>query len=203
MDTTSDSLLEQLRHSPDEAAWARFVHLYSPLLFRWARQAGLDEADAGDLVQDVFVILLKELPHFEHDPARSFRAWLKTVTQHAWSDFVEGFRHRAVGQDGRLHTLEARADLAKRLTDEFDHELMEAAMDAVRQRVAPQTWDAFRLTALEGLAGGEAARRLGMPVANLFVARHRVQQMLREEIRRLEPSGGRAGGDEQEEGGNA
>ena len=51
MDTTSLSLLEQLRRSPDEAAWARFVHLYSPLLFGWARQAGLDEGDAGDLVQ--------------------------------------------------------------------------------------------------------------------------------------------------------
>jgi hypothetical protein len=37
MNTTPVSLLEQLRHAPSEAAWARFVHLYSPLLFGWAR----------------------------------------------------------------------------------------------------------------------------------------------------------------------
>src|SRR5262245_46309675 len=84
MNTTPVSLLEQLRHSPDEAAWARFVHLYGPLLFGWARQAGLDEGDAADLVQDVFVVLLKELPRFQLDPAHSSRAWLKTVVLNRW-----------------------------------------------------------------------------------------------------------------------
>ena len=89
MNTTSFSLLEQLRDSPDEATWTRFVHLYSPLLFGWARQAGLNESDACDLVQDVFVILLKELPQFEFDPAHSFRAWLKTVVMNRWRNQIK------------------------------------------------------------------------------------------------------------------
>jgi RNA polymerase sigma-70 factor (ECF subfamily) len=188
---TSLGLLARLRDDPDDPrAWEQFVARYRPRIYGWCCEWGLQPADAEDVAQNVLVKLAAKMRDFRYDPSRSFRAWLKTVTQHAWSDFVDGSRRRAVGHDGRLHTLEARADLARRLTDEFDHELMEAAMGAVRQRVAPQTWDAFRLTALEGLAGSEAARRLGMPVANLFVARHRVQQMLREEIQRLELSGG-------------
>ena len=53
MHTTPITLLDRLRHSPDEAAWRKLVHLYTPLLFSWARRAGMPEHDAADLVQDV------------------------------------------------------------------------------------------------------------------------------------------------------
>jgi RNA polymerase sigma-70 factor (ECF subfamily) len=63
--------------------------------------------------------------------------------------------------------------------------LLEEAMLRVRLRVAPQTWQAFRLTALEGLSGTKAAARIPMRVAQVFVARRRVQRMLRDEVARL------------------
>jgi RNA polymerase sigma-70 factor (ECF subfamily) len=53
-------------------------------------------------------------------------------------------------------------------------------------RVAPQTWQAFWLTALEGLSGAEAATRIPMQVAQVYVAKRRVEKMLREEIAKLE-----------------
>jgi len=56
----------------------------------------------------------------------------------------------------------------------------------VRLRVAPQTWEAFRLTALEGLSGADAGQRIPMQVAQVFVAKRRVQKMLQEEVARLE-----------------
>src|SRR5262245_1478691 len=56
MDTTSVSLLERLRRPGAHEAWARFVHLYTPLLYYWARRLGLREEDAADLVQDVFTV---------------------------------------------------------------------------------------------------------------------------------------------------
>jgi RNA polymerase sigma-70 factor (ECF subfamily) len=65
---------------------------------------------------------------------------------------------------------------------------LQEAMTRVRLRVAPQTWEAFRLTALEGLSGADAARQIPMQVAQVFVAKRRVQKMLREEIDRLETS---------------
>ncbi len=51
--STSTSLLGRVK-SRDPDAWERFVKLYSPLVYRWARQVGLQESDASDLAQEVF-----------------------------------------------------------------------------------------------------------------------------------------------------
>ncbi len=85
----------------------------------------------------------------------------------------------------RLDQVAAREDLVARLSDEFDQELLEAASDRVRLRLEPKTWEAFRLTAAEGLSGAEAAARLGMSVPAVFKARFKVQKLLQVEVRRL------------------
>src|SRR5262245_43329498 len=73
MHTTPASLLDRLRRSPGEAQWERFVDIYTPLLFNWAHRIGLPPHDAADLVQDVFAILVGQLPTFQYDAQRSFR----------------------------------------------------------------------------------------------------------------------------------
>src|SRR5262245_38967164 len=84
--TTSVRLLERVRDANDQAAWARFASLYAPLMYRWAIGLGLQPADASDLVQDVFVQLLRVLPEFNYDPGGSFRAWLRTLLVNRWRD---------------------------------------------------------------------------------------------------------------------
>ena len=84
MHTTSVSLLKRLHQPEDQLAWARFVDLYTPLLFHWARRTGLPEADAADLIQDVFGVLVRKLPEFAYDEQRSFRGWLRTVLLNQW-----------------------------------------------------------------------------------------------------------------------
>ena len=187
---TSLTLLETLRQTPKDAeAWERFVWRYRPMIFGWCREWGLQGADAEDVTQDVLAKLTEKLGQFRYDPSRCFRAWLKTITQRAWSDEISG-RYR--GSDSRiiqrLESLEARADLKRRFEETFDRELMEIAIHRVQGRVSKPTWEAFRLTALEGLSGAEASRRLTSTVASVFVSKHRVQKLLKEEIRRLEAS---------------
>jgi RNA polymerase sigma-70 factor (ECF subfamily) len=80
MNTTSASLLERLRRPVDQAAWERFVRLYTPLLCRWARKAGVPAPEVGDVVQDVFAVLVNKLPEFQYDASRRFRGWLWTIT---------------------------------------------------------------------------------------------------------------------------
>ena len=185
---TSITLLDALRDTPEDAkAWERFVWRYRPMIYRWCREWGLQGADADDVAQDVLTRLTEKLSHFSYDPSRCFRAWLKTVTQHAWSDSIAS---KLRGSDsrmiGRLESLEARADLKRRFEESFDRELMEIAIRKVQTKVATTTWEAFRLTALEGLSGAEASQRLSATVAAIFVSKHRVQKLLKEEVRRLE-----------------
>ena len=189
---TRTSLLLRLRQAPpDQGAWAEFVDRYGRQIHAWCSRWGLQEADAQDVTQTVLLQLASKLQNFSYDPAQRFRAWLKTLTHHAWSDFVQSRARPGLGSgdsgvEKLLHSVEAREDLVKHLEAEFDREILEEAMLRVRLRVAPQTWEAFRLTAVEGLSGAEAGARIPMQVAQVFVAKRRVQKMLQEEVARLE-----------------
>jgi RNA polymerase sigma-70 factor (ECF subfamily) len=188
---TSTTLLARLRQAPaDQQAWAAFVDRYGPLIYTWSRRWGLQDADARDVTQMVLLKLAQKMPVFHYDPGGSFRAWLKILTQHAWSDFVAARQRPGRGSgdsDAReaLEAVEARDDLVQRLQEEFDRELLEEATRRVRQRVDPRSWEAFRLTALEGLSGAAVGERLQMQVATVFKAKSRVQQLLQEEVRLL------------------
>jgi RNA polymerase sigma factor (sigma-70 family) len=193
--TASDTrvtLLGRLRAAPnDPAAWSEFVEWYGRKIYVWCRAWGLQEADAQDVTQEVLLNLSVRMHHFRYDPRGSFRAWLKTVTHNAWQDYSASQRKPGRGSGcestlERLAAIEARDDLTRRLAEAFDQELLKEAAARVRLRVEPRTWDAFHLLAIEGLRGAEVAQRLEMKVATVFVARSKVQRMLREEVARLE-----------------
>jgi len=193
---TRVTLLGRLRATPnDPAAWSEFVEWYGRKIYGWCRAWGLQEADAQDVTQEVFVNLSVRIQDFRYDPQGSFRAWLKTVTHHAWQDYLAKQRKpgRGSGSDSalyRLAAIEARDDLERWLAVAADQELLKEAAARVRLRVEPRTWDAFHMLAVEERSGAEVAELLGMKVATVFVARSKVQRMLREELARLEPSEG-------------
>jgi RNA polymerase sigma factor (sigma-70 family) len=190
---TRVTLLHRLMNAPeDPASWVEFVDWCGRRIYGWCRAWGLQDADAEDVTQEVFLNLSVRMQVFRYDPKGSFRAWLKTLTHHAWQDYLES--QRKPGQGGgshsamaRLEAIEARDDLVRRMAEAFDEESFKEAAARVRLRVDPRTWDAFQLLAIEGRSGAEVAGRLEMKVATVYVARSKVQRMLREEVRRLEP----------------
>jgi RNA polymerase sigma-70 factor (ECF subfamily) len=190
--STCLTLLNQLRQDPSsQAGWDEFVERYGRHIYRWCRHWDLQDADAEDVTQEILVKLTQKLRTFAYDPSRSFRGWLRTVAHHAWRDFVDSRRYtrRAAGDSrGRdvMSTVEAREDLAQKLEEAFDLELVEAAKMRVRLRVAPHTWEAFCLLALEGLPAAEVAARVHLQVAMVYVAKSKVQKLLQEEIGKLE-----------------
>ena len=184
---TSLTLMMRVQKDPaDPRAWDEFVQHYRPMIEDWCRKWGLQASDADDVTQDVLLKLLAAIRQFEYDPARSFRAWLKTVTNNALTDFARARRRQESRVQGKVEWLaespDAMADLERSLEGAFYGELVELAMRRVEKRVKPKTWQAFRLTTLEGLSGAEAADQLQMPVAQLYVAKNRVQKLLKEEI---------------------
>ena len=189
---TRVTLLGRLRATPDDPAiWAEFVDWYGRNIHAWCRVWGLQESDAQDVTQEVFLNLSVQMHGFCYDPKGSFRAWLKTLTRRAWQVYAKKQRKagRGSGDDAELESLanlQARKDLSQRLEEAFDQEMLKEASNLVRLRVDPRTWEAFELLAIQGLTGAEVASRLKMKVATAFVARSKVQRMLREELTRLE-----------------
>jgi RNA polymerase sigma factor (sigma-70 family) len=190
--STRVTLLHRLNENPtDRLSWSEFVQLYGPIIRGWCLHWGLQESDAEDVTQNVLLRLTSKLPQFKYDQARSFRGWLKTLTHHAWHDFITetGYRHRGSGDSviqDQLQSVAARDDLAARMEATFDKEMLEIAINRVRERVAETTWEAFRLTAFEQESANDVAEKLAIRVSQVYLAKHRVQKLLQQEIAVLE-----------------
>ena len=181
MASTPVSLLERLRRPDDVAAWSRFVRLYAPLLFDWARGTGLQEADAADLVQDVFGVLVEQMPHFQYRPGGSFRAWLRTVLLNRWRELQRKRRVALVAED-RLATVAEPADPALPTEAEEERQLLGAALRLLEGEFEPATWKAFRESMLHGRPVADVAGELGLTPNAVYVARSRVLKRLRQEL---------------------
>jgi RNA polymerase sigma-70 factor (ECF subfamily) len=189
---TGSVLLLLLGNPTDAECWNNFVDRYAPKIYGWCRQTGLQESDAEDVTQEVLSQLVQKLRAFTYDPHKgTFRGWLKTITHHAWCDYVDK-RRRAGGVEAnaevmaRLETLEAPEDLLTALAEVFDLELLTEAQTRVQLQVSPRDWKIFQGLAIESRPGPELARELGMTVTAVLMAKSRVQKKLRQEIRRLE-----------------
>jgi RNA polymerase sigma-70 factor (ECF subfamily) len=189
---TRITLLRRLQQD-DKAAWDEFVALYGPRICQWCRHWRLQDADMLDVTQAVLLKLAQQVKNkrFSPEKQKSFRGWLKTVTYHAWCDYVTGCQRsgRGSGDSGVREVLESQEagdSLVRHIDEDYERVLLEEASARVRQRVAANTWEAFRLTALEGLSGAEAAARLNMKVATVFVAKSTVKRMLQEEVQQLD-----------------
>lgn len=179
---TRASLLLRLREARDEQAWQDFVEIYGPLISRLAKRYGLQEADAGDVSQEVLGRVAKAVQTWEHDPARgSFRGWLTRVTRNLT---IELFRQRR--RRSTVHDAQAQLEQIAAPSDEdqtFDWEQRKQLFLWGAQKAAPcfaaNTWQAFWQTAVEHQPVGDVARRLGMTPGAVYIARSRVMARIR------------------------
>jgi RNA polymerase sigma-70 factor (ECF subfamily) len=179
---TSASLLERLRQPNQEQAWTRFVQLYTPLLFHWARRLGLRDADAADLVQDVLTLLVRKLPEFRYDSRKSFRAWLRTVTLNSWRNRSRRIEPLRAAHPSDLDGL-AGADEADLLSEtEYQHWLVGRALELMQAEFQPSTWKACWECVVAGRPAAEVAAELGLSVGAVYMAKSRVLSRLRQEL---------------------
>jgi RNA polymerase sigma-70 factor (ECF subfamily) len=180
MQPTSASLLEQLRKPSAQAAWERFVQLYTPLLCLWAQRLGLRGQEADDLVQDVFTVLVRRLPTFSYDPQQRFRGWLWAVTR-------SRYRSRRAPQALLLAGAElpdvAGPDVAEMISEsDYRHYLVRRALDLMESDFEPATRKAFLGVVVEHRSAADVAVELGISENAVYLAKGRVLRRLREEL---------------------
>lgn len=190
---TRVTLLHRLRDGKDADAWREFIQLYGPVVYGFARNRGLQDADAADLMQEVLRSIARNADKMEYDPKRgTFRGWLYTVTRNKIYNFLNGQRNRPRGSGDsaaqeRLDAVPDRADDPDADWDlEYQRRVSARAMDRVRHEFHKATWEAFWGTAVEGRPAGEVGAQLKMTTGAVYVAKSRVLARLREEVRRIE-----------------
>ena len=148
MADTSSGLLLRVRDGTDGEAWARLVHLYAPLLHGWLHRYAVPAEDADDVVQDVLLAAVREMPDFRYDRSRgSFRGWLRIVLVHRLRDHQRSRRHQSLIAKGEalLHRLEdPHDDLARTWDREHDEHVIGRLLQVVRLDFDGRTWEAFR-----------------------------------------------------------
>jgi len=187
MNVTSVSLLERLKNArPDASDWHRLQGIYLPLIERWlGRIPGLGD-EAADLAQEVFVVMVRELPRFERQREGSFRAWLRHVTVNkVRSHRKRRNRQLLVALDPAEKFLDQLADpggdLAREWDQEHDRHVFQKLLAIVQSDFNAATWDAFRRFALDDVPAAQVAAELGLSVNAVLQAKSRVLKRLREE----------------------
>lgn len=190
---TRVTLLTRIRDGQDVVAWREFVQLYGPVVYRFARNRGLQDADAADLMQDVLRSVARNAGKLEYDPKKgTFRGWLYTVTRNKIYNFLSSQRNKPRGSGDtdaqeRLEATPARDEEGPDVEweKEYQRRLTARAMERVRDEFQPATWDAFWQTAVEGVSAADVGVGLKMSPGAVYVAKSRVLARLRDEVKKL------------------
>ena len=189
--TTRPSLLLRMRDTRDHEAWHTFVELYAPLVFRFARKRGLQDADAADLTQDVLRSVADAMKNGKYDPARgSFRGWLHTVTRNAVYRFLRDGQRQPRGSGDTQQQIFLEQIPVPNEQEEWEYEFQKRlfawACDEVRGEFQENTWQAFWQTAVDGRSVNQVTEILGMSTGSIYVAKSRILTRIKKRIEQTE-----------------
>ncbi len=188
---TRVSLLVQIRDGANHAAWQEFVNLYGPVVYGFARKRGLQDADAADIVQDVLRSVSSSIGRLDYDRQQgTFRGWLFTITRNKVFNFLSARRIRPQGSGetttNRLLDAQPHGSDGSDVWElEYQRRLAALAMDRIKEEFQPTTWQAFWLTAVEGIGATDVAQQLRLSPGAIYVAKSRVLARLKDEVETL------------------
>jgi len=195
---TRESLLGRLKDWKDDESWREFFGIYRKLIFSLAIKSGLSAQEAEEVVQETIISVAKTIQDFDYDPGRcSFKSWLRLLAQRRIADFFrKRSREQMVGfsqadQTDRTPAIERipdpnAASLEAAWEEEWQAELLSAAMARVKNQVSAEQYQMFDFYALKKMPVEKVAKALGANTAQIYLARHRITKLLKKEIARLE-----------------
>ena len=187
---TSQSLIARVKDSADEAAWSEFLGIYQPVVYRMARRRGMQDADAQDVVQQVFVSIARAIERWTPgDDLPPFRAWLTTIARNAITKALSRRpRDAATGSTSVVEALQCQPDPGA-TTDEIRSEarlaMVRWAIDQTRPTLTEAMWEIFVRTMIDGESIADVAASTGRSVGAIYVTRFRVLTRLRTTISAL------------------
>jgi RNA polymerase sigma-70 factor (ECF subfamily) len=191
---TRQSLLSRLKDWDDQESWRAFFDTYWRLIYNAAVKAGLTDAEAQDAVQETLISVMKSMPNFRYDAEKgSFKGWLLSLTKWRISDQfrrrqrgVEQQRGFSVGSDDTA-TVERvpgsdGADLEAVWDEEWERNLIDAAIDRVKKKVDPKQYQVFDLYVVKEWTVSKVAQTLSVNPGLVYLTKHRINRMIRKEI---------------------
>lgn len=185
---TQASLIARVKDPADAAAWTEFLALYRPVVYRMARAKGLQDSDAEDLAQRVFVSVSHAIGNWQPTAdGPPFRAWLFRITRNAILNALSRTRpDQPAGSTSvwdLLHDYPVPADESSAtFLKESRREAFRWAAEEIRPEFSEVTWNLFWQTSVLGKSAEEVAKEHGRTTGAVYMARYRVMQRLKEKV---------------------
>lgn len=192
---TRQSLLSRLKDFDDNDSWRDFFYTYWKLIYGTATRAGLNEAESQEVVQETIIAVSKHMPDFKYDRSKgTFKGWLLQLTRWRIQDQFRKRRKEAglVSMDEKS----MKAELAESLSDgngldavwedEWQKNLVDSALQRVKERVKPKQFQIFDLYVLKQWPLAKVTATLGVNFAQVYLVKHRVTALIKKEIKSME-----------------
>ena len=195
---TRKSLIARLENWDDQRTWDEFYQTYWRLIYSVGLKAGLRSDEAFDVVQETILSIAKQSKKRLYDPERgSFKTWLMNMTRWRIND---QFRKRkkdtamAGGEwdnDRKTDVIDRfedpKGDLLERMWDvEWKKNLVDAALARVKAQVSPKQYQIFDYYVVKQWEAKKVQAHLGVSMAQVYLAKHRVGAVLKRELAKLE-----------------
>lgn len=196
---TRRSLLSRLKDWDDQESWKDFFDTYWKLIYGVAIKSGLSDSEAQDVVQEAVLSVAKKMQEFKYDPAvGSFKSWLLLITRRRIADHLRKHYREAPRAEprpqetARTATIEriedpaAEGKLDRLWEEEWEKNIMDAAIQRVKGQVKPKHYQIFDFYVLKKWPVLKVARTLGVNIGQIYLAKHRVSRLIKREIKELE-----------------
>ncbi len=193
---TRRSLIARLHNWQDQRSWDEFYRTYWRLIYAVARQAGLRDDEAWDTVQETVLSIAKQSRTGGYDPQKgTFKQWLWQQTRWRINDCFRQRTPDTAPPDPAEKPLPPHElpDLNSRgfeqiWEQEWQKNLIKAATERVKMQVNPIQFQIFDYCVLQGMSTMQVRKKLGVSLAQIYMARHRIKALLRKEIEALRES---------------
>lgn len=182
--STHPSLLARIRLEHAGPAWMEFVSLYGPVIYSFAKKHNLQETDAQDLCQEVFLTVMSQIKDFTYSPEKGrFRSWLYRVSI---SRIIDMARSRKNDPTLLSHISLMESPKGVSEWDElFQQSVLKSALEWVRAQCQEEHWEVFRMVWVEKKPAQEVAAARNLAIAQVYLIKSRLAARLEEEVHRL------------------
>ena len=186
---TTTAMLEALHNPSDVAAWSEFDTRYRPVLIGFARNLGLDDADAADVAQETLTRFLEQYRDGRYQRERGrLGAWLVGIARYRILDLRRKHGKRALRGESAMIDLDDEKGLTEVWEDERRKTILRQAMDLLRSgsRTDEKTIRAFEMLFVHGMNPQAVADELEMTVQGVYVAKSRIAERLQKLVSQIE-----------------
>jgi len=190
---TRATLIQRLKNWQDQASWQDFFDTYWNLIYGVALKGGLTPAEAEDVVQETLISVAKHMPTFKYDPSiGSFKGWLLNMTRWRIADQRRKRKHASLPEESGLDDLKidelagpSDPDIAEVWEAEWESNLLKAAIANIRRNLDPWQFQLFDFYVNKDWPPEKVASTFSVPVSQVYMAKHRVTEAIRQEVDRL------------------